>query len=130
MPKSSFFTGQPVLSQILSLIPRSLVNQLSSTHKTDHYCKKFKSNDHLVSMLFCAFHQCTSLRELITGLQANSYRLNHLGLLHTPRRSTLADANKRRSASFFEALFHGLFQFHYGHLPDSLQKFKLYDRLL
>jgi hypothetical protein len=129
MPKSSFFTGQPVLTQILSLIPRSLVNQLSREHKADHYCKKFKANDHLVSMLFCAFHQCTSLRELITGLQANSYRLNHLGLLHTPRRSTLADANKRRPAVFFEALFHKLYESHYGHLPDSLQNLKLYDRL-
>ena len=105
MPKSTFFTGQPILNQLLSLIPRTLVSQLALRHKANRYCKKFKAFDHLVSMLFCGFHQCTSLRELITGLQANSHRLNHLGLLHTPRRSTLADANKRRPALFFEDLF-------------------------
>jgi hypothetical protein len=129
MPKSNFFTGQPVLSQLLSLIPRSMVNQLARKHKADRYYKKFKAYDHLVSMLFCGFHQCSSLRELITGLQANAHRLNHLGIVHTPRRSTLADANKHRTAEFFESLFHSLFKFHYGHLPDSLKRFKLYDRL-
>lgn len=129
MPKSSFFTGQPILSQLLSLVPRTLINQLALKHKANHYYKKFKTYDHLVSMLFCGFHQCTSLRELITGLQANSHRLNHLGLLHTPRRSTLADANKRRPALFFEDLFHALYKFHYGHLPDSRIKGKLEDKL-
>jgi hypothetical protein len=129
MPKSSFFTGQPILNQLLSLIPRGLINQLSLKHKANRYCKKFKTYEHLVSMLFCGFHQCTSLRELITGLQANSHRLNHLGLMHTPRRSTLADANKRRPALFFEDLFHALYKFHYGHLPDSRIKGKLEDKL-
>lgn len=129
MPKSSFFTGQPILTQLLSLIPRSMVNQLAQKHKTDYYSKTFRSYDHLVSMLFCAFHQCTSLRELTTGLQANAHRLNHLGLVHTPRRSTLADANKRRTAVFFEELFHSLYRFHYGTLPDSRIGGKLYDRL-
>lgn len=129
MPKSKFFTGQPILSQLLSLIPRSLVNQLAQKHKADYYCKTFKSYDHLVSMLFCGFHQCSSLRELITGLQANAHRLNHMGLFHTPRRSTLADANRRRTAMFFQELFHALYQFHYGALPDSRVEGKLYDRL-
>jgi hypothetical protein len=128
MSKSSFFTGQPVLNQLLSLIPNPLVRKLSRKHKSDRYYKKFKAYDHLVSMLFCGFHQCSSLRELITGLQANAHRLHHLGLKYTPRRSTLADANKQRSSAFFEALFHE-FKFHYGHSPDSLKGSKLYDKL-
>lgn len=131
MPKSSFFTGQPIFNQLLSFVPRGLVNQLARKHKADHYCKKFKAYDHLVTMLFCGFHQCSSLRELITGLQANSHRLNHLGLRYTPRRSTLADANKRRTATFFEDLFHALYKNHYGNLPDSRRsgKGKLEDKL-
>jgi hypothetical protein len=129
MPKSKFFTGQPILTQLLSLIPRSLVNQLAQKHKADYYCKTFRTYDHLVSMLFCGFHQCSSLRELITGLQANAHRLNHMGLVHTPRRSTLADANRRRTAMFFEELFHALYRFHYGTLPDSRIEGRLYDRL-
>lgn len=129
MPKSSFFTGQPILGQLLSLIPRSLVNKLAQRHKADHYCKKFKAYHHLVSMLFCGFNQCTSLRELITGLQANSHRLNHIGLVHTPRRSTLADANKRRSTVFFEDLYHELYELHYGSFPDSRRMKQLEDKL-
>lgn len=129
MAKSSFFTGQPVLNQLLKLIPLSLVRQLSRRYKADRYYKKFTAYDHLVSMLFCGFNHCSSLRELITGLQANSHRLKHLGMKHTPRRSTLADANQRRTSSFFEALFHELFKFHYGTLPDSLRGKKLYERL-
>lgn len=129
MGKSTFFTGQPVLNQLIHLIPRNLVNQLSHKFKSDHYYKKFRSYDHLVTMLYCGFYQCSSLRELITGLQANSYRLFHLGLKHTPRRSTLADANKNRSSEFFEGLFHQLYKNHYGILPDSLKGSKLKEKL-
>jgi hypothetical protein len=129
MPKSTFFTGQPIFNQLLSLIPQTLVSQLVRENKSDRYCKKFKAYDHLVSMLFCSFHRCSSIRELITGLQANSHRLYHLGIRFTPRRSTLSDANKRRSCVFFEKLFHRLHQYHYGSLPDSLRKKKLAGKL-
>jgi transposase len=80
-------------------------------------------------MLFCSFHHCTSLRELITGLQANAHRLHHLGMKHTPRRSTLADANERRSAELFEDLYHKLFKHHFGVLPDSLPKGRVSDKI-
>jgi len=129
MPKSTFFTGQPVFNQLLSYISRSTVNSLVKKHKADHYCKKFKAYDHLVTMLFCSFHHCTSLRELITGIQANAHRLHHLGMKHTPRRSTLADANERRSSEFFEELYHKLFRHHFGVLPDSLPKGRIRDNI-
>jgi hypothetical protein len=129
MPKSTFFTGQPIFNQLLSYISRTKVDQLTRKHNSDHYCKKFKAYDHLVTMLFCCFHHCTSLRELITGLQVNAHRLHHLGMIHTPRRSTLSDANERRSAAFFEDLYHELFRHHFGVLPDSLPKGKLSDKL-
>lgn len=129
MGKSTFFTGQPVLGQLLDLIPPAMISRLAKKTGANHYYKKFKAYDHLVSMLFCGFHQCSSIRELITGLQANSYRLRHFGLNYTPRRSTLADANKNRSSVFFEAIFHELIRKHYGVLPDSLKSIRLYDRL-
>ena len=129
MAKSTFFTGQPIFNQLLSFIPRTKVDQLTGKHNSDHYCKKFKAYDHLVTMLFSCFHHCTSLRELITGIQVNAHRLNHLGMMHTPRRSTLADANERRSADFFEDLYHELFRHHFGVLPDSLPEGKISDKL-
>lgn len=129
MSKSTFFSGQPIFTQLLSLIPRSMVQTLSRDYKCDRYCKKFNAYDHLVTMLFSTFHHCSSLRELITGLQANSHRLNHLGLKYTPRKSTLADANARRSADFFGALFHRLYKHHYGVLPDSIKSKSIDQRL-
>src|SRR5260370_34474817 len=105
MPKSTFFTGQPIFNQLLSSLPRSKVDGLVRKHCSDRYCKKIKAYDHLVTMLFCCFHHCTSLRKLITGLQVNAHRLHHLGMVYTPRRSTLADANERREGILFECLY-------------------------
>lgn len=115
--KHTFFTGQPIFSQLLNLIPSSLVARLADKHKANHYCKTFKAYDHLVTMLYQGFFQCLSLRELTTGLLANAQRLRHLGLRHTPRRSTLSDANARRSADFFEELYHQLYRQYFS--PDS-----------
>ena len=129
MPKSSFFTGQPVFNQILSLIPRSTVNKLSNKYKCDRYCKKFRCYDHLVTMLYSTFHRCSSLREVISGMQASSHRLRHLGLSTIPRRSTLSDANERRSSIFFEDLYHAIYHQYYGFLPDSLKGKKILDKL-
>jgi hypothetical protein len=119
MSKSRFFTGQPVFSQVLKLIPSILLAELCQSHKTNRYCKRFKGYDHVVTMLYSAFHRCNSLNEIITGMQANGSRLLHLGLTQTPRRSTLADANKRTSEAFFCDLFHRLQKHYYGFLPDS-----------
>lgn len=125
MGKSIFFTGQPIFTQLLKFIPRSMVAGLSAKHKADRYCKRFMAYDHLVSMLYCSFHRSSSLRELITGLQANSYRLAHLGFRHTPRRSTLSDANRRRPVAFFSELYHQLYKHHFG-LPDSRKNNRLF----
>src|SRR5215213_3138912 len=127
MSKSTHFTGQPIFNQILCLIPRSLVRQLCKKYQGDRYSKKFRSYDHVVTMLYCIFHKCTSLREVTTGMQAWAMRLSHLGLCSTPRRSTLADANGRRNADFFKDLYHQLYHRFYGHLPDSLKGKRLLD---
>jgi hypothetical protein len=119
MAKYNFFTGQPVFAQLLSLIPRHIISRQSQKYSANRYCKSFMAYDHLVTMLYQGFFQCLSLRELITGLQANQSRLLHLGLVHTPRRSTLSDANSRRSADFFAAIYHQLYEYFHGSLPDS-----------
>ncbi|MFN9325551.1 MAG: DUF4372 domain-containing protein, partial [Flavobacteriales bacterium] len=111
------------------LIPRSLVERLGREHQADRYCKRFYTYDHVVTMLAGVFMGCTSLRELTTGLQACEQRLRHAGLKHTPRRSTLADANARRPEALFGDLFHGLYQRYYGSSPDSRRKKDLLSRL-
>lgn len=129
MSKPKHFTGQPVFTQVLSLIPKSVLNRLVRKYRADRYCKKFKCYDHLVTMLFSTLQQCSSLRELTTGMQACYGRLKHLGLIHTPRRTTLADANSRRPVGFFEELYHQIYGLHYGDLPDSLRGKSKRERL-
>ena len=105
MSKSSFFTGQPIFGQILNLIPRSLISRAARDLRTDRYCKRFSSYDHLVTMLYSVYNNCHSLREVSTGMLAWEQRLNHLGIHHYPRRSTISDANKRRNPQFFEQVY-------------------------
>lgn len=105
------------------------MTRLSRKYQSDRYCKRFNTYDHLVSMLYATLHQCNSIREVITGMQACESRLTHFGLGHTPRRSTLADANKRRTAALFEDLYHNIYEHHYGSLPDSYKEVKPADRL-
>src|SRR6478736_4585845 len=119
MPKNTFFTGQPVFSQLLNLIPSRLIGQAASENHANHYYKKFKAYDHLVTMLYACFHRCTSIREVVTGMQANYNKLLHLGLTTFPKRSTFAEANAARSADFFEQLYHSLYHHYFKVLPDS-----------
>lgn len=119
MSKSIFFTGQPIFNQLLSFLPRSIIVKAASTLKSDHYCKRFSTYDHLVTMLYAVLNHCNSLREVTTGLLAWESRIHHLGIRHHPRRSTIADANKRRDAAVFESIYYSLLSRYGCFLPDS-----------
>jgi Transposase DDE domain/Domain of unknown function (DUF4372) len=119
MSKGIFFTGQPIFNQILQFVPRSVVNSIARELNADYYCKHFRTYEHLVTILYCIFHQCHSLREVTTGLLAWDSRIHHLGIQIHPRRSTLADANKRRNPEVFERIYLKLLQRYQSFLPDS-----------
>lgn len=118
MSKSTFFSGQPIFSQLLSLVPDHIFNRLVRKHNSNRYYKKFDSMQHFITMLYTSLQQCTSLREVVTGLQVASTKHGHFRLTCDVRRSTLSDANKRRPEALFGDLFHELYKYHYR-LPDS-----------
>src|SRR5687768_5121876 len=122
MSKGSFFTGQPIFNQLLQLISRSHVKAVARECNADRYCKSFSTYDHLVTMLYATFNRCDSLREVTTGLLAWEQRIHHLGLQRHPRRSTISDANKRRSEQVFEKIYFKLLQQYRSVLPDSRQQ--------
>ena len=122
MHKSTFFTGQPIFSQLLKFIPRDKISTISTKHNSDRYCKRYNTYDHLVTLLYSILNNCTSLRETTTGLLAWEHRLQHIGLKHHPRRSTLSDANNRRSAVVFEDIYMALLEKYSHFLPDSRSK--------
>ena len=122
MSKSTFFTGQPIFNQILNLIPRATLQRIVREHQADRYYKSFKTYDHLVSMLYSIFNHCSSLREVTTGLMAWEHRIKHLGISCPPRRSTISDANKNRSAEVFEKIYFKLLERYQNLLPDSRRR--------
>ena len=124
MSKGTFFTGQPIFNQVLSFISRPMVQAVSRELHADHYCKTFRTYEHLVTMLYAIFNQCNSLREVTTGLLAWDQRIRHLGIDAHPRRSTISDANKRRSEKVFEAIYFKLLDHYRSVLPDSRKRSK------
>ena len=50
-----------------------------------------------------------SLREIETSMTAEVRKLHHIGIDTIPRRSTLSDANARRSEKFFEEVCRDLY---------------------
>lgn len=129
MGKNAHFIGQPILSQLIKLIPRSIIRDATDHHKSDKYVKSFMTFDHLVTMLYSSLMGCQSLRELTTGLQLSANRLQHLGLTYTPRRSTLSDANKRRTHEVFGYIFHRLVKHYFPVISDSSKSKSILDQL-
>jgi hypothetical protein len=115
MDKSTHFFGQSVFGQLISLIDNRIISEASIECKSDHYVKRFTTKDHLISMLFCSFAKCTSLREVSGAMLGLSGKTKHFQLQHIPRRSTLSDANKRRDSSVFGIIYNKLLR-KYGHL--------------
>ena len=115
MDKSTYFFGQSVFGQLICLIDERIISQCVKESNSDYYIKKFKTKDHLISMLFCALAKCSSLREVSGAMLGLSGKTKHFKLDHIPYRSTLADANKRRDASVFGSIYNKLLR-QYGHL--------------
>ncbi len=119
MDKSTNFFGTSVFGQLISLIDGSIITKAVTKYKTDKYVKKFKTKDHLISMLFCAFAKCTSLREVSGAMLGLSGKTKHFQLDHIPRRSTLSDANQLRTSDVFGYIYNQLLLRYGHHISDS-----------
>ncbi len=120
MGKDSHFTGQPVYSQVLKLLDREKILQISrETAGSEAYVKRFDGYQHLVVMLFGILKHFDSLRELEIGMKAEANKLQHLGLDYLVRRSTLAEANIRRPQEFFATVYAYLLEKYAKFLADS-----------
>ncbi len=122
MDKSTNFVGQPVLSQIFSCIGSAKINGVARKHHTNHYYKRIPFRVHLVTLLYGVFSYCNGLRELCEGMLACEGKLTHLGLDKAPARSTLSDANTKRSYRVFENLYFELVRQYISFISDSRLK--------
>ena len=133
MGKSTHFFGHSVFGQLISMIDETIINRNTLKHNSDRYIKRFTTRDHLISMLFCVFARCSSLREVSGAMLGLSGKTKHFKLDNLPYRATLSDANKRRTPDLFCDIYNDLLK-KYAHLisdsrvKDVIQKqVKIFD---
>ena len=119
MSKSNYFSTKCVFGQLISLIPDDIISKAVKENDSDRYTKRFKTKDHLISMLFCAFAKCNSLREVSGAMLGLSGKTESFKLNHIPKRSTLSDANKNRSVEVFASIYNALLKQFGEVLSDS-----------
>jgi predicted transcriptional regulator len=119
MNKSTNYVGQPIYSQLLSLLDESIIYQAIKEHHANRCYKQLFLWDHLVTMLYGIYTHCTSLREIQAGLEVCQGKLNHLHLNKVPARSTLSDGNKLRPSKVFGTIYQKLYTFYKPSISDS-----------
>lgn len=119
MSKNTHFTGQPIYSQLLKFTNKEKIKKISKQSGHERYVKKLDGYTHFVSLLFGVLQRYDSLRELIIGLLSEANKLQHLGINYVARRSTIAEANNRRSSDFFQQIYADLYRTYRSTLADS-----------
>ncbi|MFA5781589.1 MAG: IS4 family transposase [Bacteroidales bacterium] len=117
--KTKKLVGQPIMNQILRLIPKSKIADIAKDTQCDRYYKKIPLMKHLTTMLFGVLSRCNSIREICAGMLLCEGKLNHIGLEKVIPKSTFADANKDRSSEVFERLYYSLVETYSSVLSDS-----------
>ena len=110
MGKSTHFFGQPVYGQLIKSLDHDKIVEISRKHGGERYVKSFDGYTHLLTMLYAVIMRFDSLREIETTMITEVRKLHHVGIERIPKRSTLSDANARRSEKFFEEVYHNLYE--------------------
>ena len=119
MDKGTTNSGLPVFGEIIKLLDKQRINTLADKMKANRYTKRLDAYQHLVIMLYAQLGQFESLRDIELGFLCAASRMNHFGMDYMVRRSTLSDANARRSPAFFEAVYNALYERYSPLLADS-----------
>ncbi len=94
---------------MLNFIPRHQFTALESQHSTGRKPRKFNRWNQFVHLMFMQLTDRESLRDGIQSMNSRAKNLYHMGA-EPVSRSTFADANNMRPASFYESLFEKIYQ--------------------
>lgn len=95
--------------ELMKGLPRCRFERAVKDFGSDKHSKGFRSWDQLLAMLYAQYSGSRSLRELEAGFNTQAIHHYHLGSREI-KRSTLADANNKRSCELFSYLCNQLFQ--------------------
>lgn len=120
MGKSTHFLGQPLYGQVIKLLDKAEILEISRKNGGERYIKRFDAWTHLMTMLYAVIMRHDSLREISVSMLAEARKLAHLGVSMMPTRSTLSDANARRPEVIFESIYRQLYgRYHQELCSDS-----------
>ena len=122
MGKGTHFLGQPMYGQLINLLDKSKIMRFSRENGGERYVKHFDAWQHLVVMLYAVIRRFDSLREITDSMFPEARKLSHLGINMMPRRSTLSDANTRRSEKVFEAIYRDLYSTYKDELSSDSRR--------
>ena len=118
-----------LFSQIISKLDRPSFNKLVLEKQTDKHSKGYDSWTHLISMLFCQFSGCQSVRDISNGLRSATGNLNHLGVDLAPSKSSISYQNQKRDWTLFQEYYYALLT-HMGNLPGKQRtKFRIKSKI-
>ena len=98
-----------IFNQLLSFLPKYQFNQFVGQHNGDKYIKKMTSWNQFVLLLYAQATGKKSLRDIETGFNMHQNTWHHLGI-KTVAKSSISDANNKRSYQIFEKLFYALLE--------------------
>ena len=102
-----------LFAQVIAQLPKENIRKIIREAGTDKHCKGYNTWSQLISMMFCQFSGCDSVRDISNGLRSATGNLNHLGISRAPSKSTVAYQNGNRDSSVFRDIFYMLFN-HFG----------------
>lgn len=91
------YTGRIVFSQLIDFLPMHDFNKCVRRYQGNWRMRKFSCLDQFLCMAFAQLTYRESLRDIETCLRAMQPKLYHAGIRGKVSRSTLADANEKRS---------------------------------
>ena len=69
-----------LFAQVIALLPKEIIRKIIRDAGTDKHCKGYNTWIQLVSMIFCQFSNCDSVRDISNGLKSATGNLNHPGI--------------------------------------------------
>jgi hypothetical protein len=97
-------SGRTVFAEPLVFVPFAHFEHLVGKYQANRWTRDFTAWSHFICMAYAQFTRREGLRDLIACLNSQSSKLCHVGLRIRVTRSTLPDANERRSSEVFESL--------------------------
>ena len=117
MSKNNYLSGEPILCQLLSFLPKEIVDQSVLEYQSDRYYLTMTTYKQLVFIFYGVVMRCKSLNILCKNLLLLEDKLVYLGIKELPAVSTLSDANINRNSDVFASIYQKLLQ----HYQDTLK---------